>query len=261
MALHFQSIRSSSKGNCLAVFTESTRILIDIGLSSMKRTRSGVAEVFDSIDDVDAVIISHAHGDHISYYPLRVLANAGIELMVHRRCREQLIQKHFIGYGLESLRMSTFDMNSFNVGDITIEPFEVSHNPSYPTFGFSITNGTGKIVIATDLNRYDDIIDRFVDADFIFIEANHNLELLREFYNPNSMYHLPNPSTAKFLEDVCSRSSNPPAEVMLGHISPQRNTPGLAIKEISAHLQRDKRKMGFSLSAAPLNSCSRKVTV
>ena len=261
MALHFQSIRSSSKGNCLAVFTETTRILIDIGLSSMKRTRSSVAEVYDSIDDVDAVIVSHAHGDHISYYPLRVLANAGIELMVHHRCAEQLKQKHFTGPGLNDLRMSTFDTESFVVGDITIEPFEVSHNPYYPTFGFSITNGDSKIVIATDLNRYDNIIDRFVDADFIFIEANHNLELLKEYYNPNSAYHLPNPAVAELLEDVCKRNSKRLREVMLGHISPQRNTPTLAVREVSAHLGRNKRKMEFNLTAAPLNSCGHKVTI
>lgn len=261
MALHFQSIRSSSKGNCLAVFTEKTRILIDIGLSSMKRTRAGISEVFNEPGDIDAVIVSHTHSDHISYYPLRVLADTGIPLIIHHRCEEQLKQKHFTGPGLGPLKISNFDTDAFQVGDITIEPFEVSHNPSYPTFGFSITNQNSKLVIATDLNRFDDVIDRFVDADFIFIEANHNLELLEQYYNPNSLFHLPNPATAELLEDVCRKSSKLPKEVMLGHISPQRNTPGLAIKEVSAHFGRNKREMEFQLTAAPLNSCGHKVTI
>ena len=99
MSLHFQSIRSSSKGNCLAVFTEKTRILVDIGLSSMKRTRAGLAGVFGDPSDVDAVIVSHTHSDHVSYYPLRVLADTGIPLNIHQRCTEQLEYKHFTGPG------------------------------------------------------------------------------------------------------------------------------------------------------------------
>jgi len=265
MSLHFQSIRSSSKGNCLAVFTEKTRILVDVGLSSMKRTRAGLAEVFGNPSKVDAVIVSHTHSDHVSYYPLRVLADTGIPLNIHHRCANQLEEKHFTGPGgiggLGRLKVRTFDDNPFEIGNLHIQPFEVSHNPYYPTFGFAIRHGNTKLVIATDLNRFDGIVDHFLDADFIFIEANHDLDLLDQYYNPNSRYHLPNPSTAQLLDRVCTESSTPPKSVMLGHISPQRNTASIAIKEVSAHFRRNKKEMDFDLTAAPLNAAADPIAV
>jgi phosphoribosyl 1,2-cyclic phosphodiesterase len=265
MALHFQSIRSSSKGNCLAVFTEKTRILIDVGLSSMKRTRAGLAGVFGDPSDVDAVIVSHTHSDHVSYYPLRVLADTGIPLNIHQRCVQQLEQKHFTGPngvgGLGGLKVRTFDDKPFEIGEINIQPFEVSHNPYYPTFGFVIRHENSKLVVATDLNSFDGIVDHFLDADAIFIEANHDLELLEQYYNPNSHYHLPNPLTAQLLDRVCTESSAPPKEVMLGHISPQRNTAAIAIKEVGAHFARNKKNMDFHLSVAPLNTAADPITI
>lgn len=265
MALHFQSIRSSSKGNCLAVFTERTRILIDVGLSSMKRTRAGLAEVFGDPCDVDAVIVSHTHSDHVSYYPLRVLADMGIPLNIHQRCAGQLENKHFTGPngvgGLGGLAVRTFDDNPFEIGDLLVQPFEVSHNPYYPTFGFAIRHNNTKLVVATDLNSFDGIVEHFLDADFIFIEANHDLELLEQYYNPNSHFHLPNPLTAQLLDRVCTQSAKPPKAVMLGHISPQRNTAAIAIKEVDAHFGRNKKKMDFQLSAAPLDLPTDPITV
>ena len=261
MPINFKSIRSSSKGNCLAVFTDTTRILVDIGLHSMKKTRSALLEAYGHYNNVDGVIVSHTHSDHVSYYPLRVLAETGIPLSVHYSCLEQLQEKHFTGPGLNSLTINTFSDEPFSLGDLTITPFQVSHNPAFPTYGFAIGHDGKKIVIATDLNSFDGLIDTFLDADVIFIESNHDLELLRQYYNPNSRYHMPNPHTAKFLEDVCDRSATPPKIVILGHLSPQRNTPKIAIDEIRAYFRTNEKKMEFELVAAPMTSASDIVTV
>ena len=261
MSLNFQSIRSSSKGNCLAVYTDKTRIVIDIGLSSMKRTRAGLAEVFSGPDELDAVVVSHTHSDHVSYYPLRVLTETGIPLHIHQRCAAQLEEKHFGGPGLGNIKINTFDDTPFEIGDLTIKPFEVQHNPYYPTYGFSVHHKDKKIVIATDLNTFDGIVENFIDADLIFIEANHDLELLRQYYNPNSHYHLPNPSTAKMLQEVCEQSTKPPARVILGHISPQRNTRKIAVDEVAAHFKRSEKQMEFELSAAPLDTAGEPVAI
>ena len=76
MSLHFQSICSSS-GNCLALWSENTRILIDCGLSSMKRTRHVLSSLAGGPELIDSVFLTHTHSDHISYYPLRVLEEYG----------------------------------------------------------------------------------------------------------------------------------------------------------------------------------------
>jgi Cft2 family RNA processing exonuclease len=85
MPLYFKSLCSSSSGNCLTLWTENTRILIDCGLSSMKKTRQLLNENIDNPEEIDAVIISHLHGDHISYYPLRVIEDYNYKVKVHKK--------------------------------------------------------------------------------------------------------------------------------------------------------------------------------
>jgi phosphoribosyl 1,2-cyclic phosphodiesterase len=128
----------------------------------------------------------------------------------------------------------------------------VSHNPDYPTFGFELFYQDKKAVIATDFFEWDSIFDRFVDADFIFVESNHDLGLLEQYYNPNSRYHLPNPKTAQLLVNVIREGRKVPRVIMLGHISSQRNKPKIAIKETVTAFKKAGVEMKFELAAAPL---------
>ena len=54
------------------------------------------------------------------------------------------------------------------------------HAPGFPNYGFVITAGKTKIIICTDFHDAEGVLEHFVDADFIFVEANHDLDLLRE---------------------------------------------------------------------------------
>jgi len=252
MALYFQTICSSSSGNCLALWSDSTRILIDCGLSSMKRTRAALTTVFDDPTQIDAVLLTHTHGDHIAYYPLRVLEAYGLSVRLHEDCYEQLRHKHYNGYGFGELDVVPFKTKPFTVGDLTITPFEVMHNPAYPTYGYQIGYRDSKIVIATDFQEWTGIFDAFVDVDFIFVESNHDLDLLRQYFNPNSRYHLPNPDAAELLVNVRKESRTPPQQVMLGHLSSQRNEPAIALAETAAAFDTAGVAMDFELTAAPL---------
>jgi phosphoribosyl 1,2-cyclic phosphodiesterase len=217
----------------------------------MKRTRQALIPLMEQ-SKIDSVLLTHIHTDHISYYPLRVLENLGIAVCLSEDCVDQLKDKHFNEYGFKHLKLHPNKNRAFTVGDFLIKPFEVSHNPDYPTFGFELFCQDKKIVIATDFNEWNSIFDRFVDADFIFVESNHDLGLLEQYYNPNSRYHLPNPQAAELLVNVIREGRKVPRVIMLGHISSQRNKPKIAIRETVNAFRKAGIELDFELRAAPL---------
>ena len=67
----FCPLASGSKGNSIYFGTEHSKILIDSGISG-KATKEKLASIGVDIADIDAILITHEHGDHIR--GLRVLA-------------------------------------------------------------------------------------------------------------------------------------------------------------------------------------------
>jgi phosphoribosyl 1,2-cyclic phosphodiesterase len=256
MPLNFKSICSSSRGNCLILWTDNTKLVIDCGLGSMKRTRAVLSGT-----SIDSILITHTHGDHISYYPLRVLEECGHPVCLHDDCVNQLKDKHFTGIGLKKLNIKPYTKKKFIIGEFQIQPFEVVHNPSYLTHGFEIYYKNKKIVIATDFCEWSGIFDKFLDSDFIFVESNHDLGLLEQNPNPNSQYHMPNPDTAELLINVIKESKKVPQAVMLGHISDQRNKSSIALKETANKFEEHGIKMDFRLLTAPLYEISEVVKI
>lgn len=256
MPLYFQSLRSSSSGNCLLVKTNITTVVIDCGLGSIRQTRQVLSQNVKNPKDIDLILVSHLHSDHISYYPMRFIEEEGIKLKVHRDCMTDLKNKHFREIGLTKLKLETYDTNKFYIGDLAIEPFRIPHHPNYLTCGFVIYHNDKKIVIATDFKNAGDLEDYFTDADFIFVESNHDLQLLRKYPNPNSLYHMPNPKTAALLCNVIKKSKKNPAAVMLGHLSNERNTPQIAIKEIKQAFKKNGIDDNLKVLAAPPYQCS-----
>jgi phosphoribosyl 1,2-cyclic phosphodiesterase len=222
----------------------------------MKRTRQALNLLFGNNAQVDSVLLTHNHSDHISCYPLRVIEEAGLTIRLHEDCVEQLKHKHADGYGFKRLNIKPFKNRRFTVGDFSIRPFEVCHSPDYPTYGFEIFCQDRKIVIATDFFDWEIVFDYFLDADFIFVESNHDLELLEQFYNPNSQFHMPNPETGNLLLNAVCQSKKTPSTIMLGHISSQRNERDLARRETLNIFKNAGREINFELLAAPLRQLS-----
>jgi len=217
----------------------------------MKQTREILSQNIKNPKDIDLILVSHLHSDHISFYPMRVIEEHEIKLKVHSGCFDELKNRHFRSYGLANLKVETYYTQKFSVKDLVIEPFEIPHNPYFLTCGFVIYHNDKKIVIATDFRDARNVTDYFKDADFIFIEANHDLQLLRQFPNPNSRFHLPNPKTGAFLSEVITKSKKTPAAVMLGHLSNERNRPHLAIKEIKTAFKKTGIDDDLKVTAAP----------
>ena len=61
---NFCSLYSGSTGNCLFVETNETKILIDAGVSQ-KKIETALASFNVTFNDIDAILITHEHSDHV----------------------------------------------------------------------------------------------------------------------------------------------------------------------------------------------------
>ena len=81
--MKFMNIASGSSGNVSVVTTDNAAILIDAGIS-LKKIEEGLKNADMSGKDIDAVVITHEHSDHIKglgvlsrRYHIPIYATAG----------------------------------------------------------------------------------------------------------------------------------------------------------------------------------------
>ena len=229
MTLTFQSLCSGSSGNSLLLRTDRTTLLIDAGFPSM---RAGRKALNGYLPEIDGAVISHLHSDHIQYSSLRLLEETRIPIYLYEKDIKPLAGRHFRQSPFLHLKLRPFCDRPFLIGDFFIHPFRLPHDGIRPTFGFAIGyNRKGrqkKVVVATDFWNWGDLPGWFADSDFIYVEANHDSELLRLYPNPRSHFHLSNEKCGRLLRQVFAQSRSRPSTLMLGHLSEKRNRPKLA---------------------------------
>lgn len=172
---------SGSSGNSALLVTENTRVLIDAGFSA-RRLKTLLEAVGESLDRIDAVFLTHEHGDHaagiegLKKFPgLRIFANDATARAVQR--------------GLEHRpEWQIFHTGArFMFRDLLVESFSVPHDAQEPV-GFRFTSGHDgdlfaprrSIVWLTDLGHAPQNIHECIrECDVVVVEANHCPELLK----------------------------------------------------------------------------------
>jgi len=264
MATCFRSLCSSSSGNCLALWTADSSILIDCGVRTQSDTRALLERHRDRHGEIHGVLVTHSHGDHMSKAALKVLGQQGMALHCHRDVAGQLRVRHE-NLGDTGVVVHPFPGDSVTVGDFRVTAFALPHAPGVSTFGFVIGAGHGtdrrKVVVCTDFNDFSGVLPHLEGADFVFVEANHDVDLLRRRPNPNSRYHLSNVKTAWLLAHAARDGRRPPNHVVLGHLSEERNTEELALDEVKRVFARQRQAVPFRLDTAPRYEPSRMMKV
>lgn len=258
MPMIFQSFRSGSSGNALLLATAATRLLIEFGIRTKRDSRQVVETIAAGDGPVTAALISHLHADHASPYGLATLAEAGIPVYLPAKAR--------LDASLPAeLNPRWYDRPPLAIGDITILPWPVRHAPGVPTYGFIAKTHSGQrertAGIFTDLRCWDEaLLQQLTRCDFIYLECNHDRQLLREHPNYASRYHLANPNTALFVRALLQRGARPGA-IMLGHLSEERNRPELARAAVEAELCRVKEAGRPALYIAPRHEPSPRISI
>lgn len=229
------SIASGSSGNCVYVGSDTTHLLIDVGISG-KRTEAGLKELGLKMKEIDGIFITHEHADHIN--GLGVVARKyGIPIYATKGTIEAIRQSSSVGEIEESLFQTIKPDEKCIIKDLSLYPMHISHDAADPV-AYRINHGTQKIGIITDLGCYTDYtVECLKDLDVLYLEANHDVHMLQ--VGPYPYYlkqrilgergHLSNEAAGKLLSRLLHDKMQ---TIVLGHLSKENNLPELAYESV-----------------------------
>jgi phosphoribosyl 1,2-cyclic phosphodiesterase len=182
MTTHFQILGSSSSGNCGLLSTGNTKVLVDVGFSA-KRIGEMLASIDESLDNIDAVFLTHEHTDHAQ--GIRGLAKrAKLPVFANRDTADAIQAKLTKRPNWQIFQTGT----SFQFRDIEVRSFSVPHDAYDPvgyTFHwgedgdlFTPRQGLGWI---TDLGYVPEHVkEHMCSVETLVLEANYDEKLLDE---------------------------------------------------------------------------------
>ncbi len=241
--MEFCALASGSSGNCIYVGHEGSKLLVDAGISC-KKISEGLESIGMSPESTDAILITHDHCDHIQ--GAAIFARKYNVPVYGTALTLEFISKNARCAPPQSLMRPIVAGTGFDVGSIHVNPFAISHDALDPV-SYALEAGGKKIGFATDLGVYDEhIIDVLYDSDALYIEANHDVNMLMlGSYAYSTKLRINSPLGHLSNEDCAALITKTRTEklknVVLGHISKENNLEELAFETVRIALEEDTR--------------------
>lgn len=246
MTFQFAVLGSGSKGNSALFRHGGAGILIDAGLG-VRLMSERLASVGADWSRVEAVLLTHTHGDHVDTGVFRGMAKRGIPLYCHEGHHRNLEADE--GYAaLDKVGLVRFyDERPFMApSGFRVEPVTAWHDGG-PTFGFRLEAGAGgkrrgvSVGYLTDTGTWcDATAEALADVDVLGVEFNHDVHLQRTSgrhpaliaRNLGDRGHLSNRQGADLVSAILARSRRDRvSHLVLLHLSDQCNRPEIALRE------------------------------
>ena len=236
--LRFKSLGSGSSGNATVIQARSgtgtTHLLVDCGLGLPqldKRLRmAGMLA-----DQIDAIFITHEHGDHIG---------CARQLALRERIPVYMSHGTYTAIGapeFAGLLRIACDSDVFEVGALQVRPFTVPHDAREP-LQLTCTDGAARLGVLTDLGHATaHVLDHLAGCDSLLLECNHDPHMLASGSYPPFLKrrvggdwgHLANEAAAAIAVAIQPRGLR---QVVAAHLSEQNNHPDVVRKVLSAAL-------------------------
>ena len=231
--LRFKNLGSGSSGNATLVEAQSgthiTRLLIDCGLR-LRDLEARLIQAGTCAEDLDAIFITHEHGDHIGCtrsfvkrYATPMWMSQGTWLAVNDETWTPYA--HLLNVARDGCPIE--------LGDMQALPFTVPHDAREP-LQLRCSDGHRRLGVVTDLGHPSShVVASLQGCHALLLEANHDPELLKASTYPSFLKqrvagpwgHLANHSAADLLLQVRHEQLN---YVLAAHLSERNNTPDLA---------------------------------
>ncbi|MBV9242137.1 MAG: MBL fold metallo-hydrolase [Acidobacteria bacterium] len=241
--MKFTVLGSGSTGNCVLISSGKTHVIVDAGLSAKEITRR-LHEVGMACGDVDAILVTHEHGDHIG--GMRVLLQSvDCPVYISKITEDAYYDTRAGGTNgdsesskrqavLKGRAVEICSDEEFRIGDIDFLPFSVPHD-AVDNFGFVAIHEGVRVATLMDFGHIsDDIKSALRGCDALVIESNHSRDMLRTCHVytwdlkqriMSNVGHLSNESLADWLQADFDGKA---CDIVLAHLSQRANEPHLA---------------------------------
>lgn len=239
---------SGSSGNCTLVEGARGRLLIDCGLSARETARR-LQQVGCDPKTIDAVVVSHEHGDHVGG---AAMFSRRYGAVIHTTAATARAA------GLDPAGMAGLALHeaaaAWSVGDLTVDTFTVPHD-AVDNVGVVVSCDGVRLGYATDLGFPTRLVyERLRACQILVTEANHDPMMLRDGPYPWSVKqriagrhgHMSNEAMRSLVAEVAVDATR---HLFLAHLSGTNNTPDLARRAGRAALE-DAGRPGVAVHVA-----------
>lgn len=223
------SIGSGSSGNSVYIGNDDTHILIDAGLSA-KRITGGLCDKFIAPEALCGIFITHEHMDHIKGLSVFLKKNP-VPVYATEGTLNAILEKY---PGIPNQLLRVIHRNDrIKVGTLIVSSCPVPHDAADPVC-YSVTDGTRKISMATDLGYADESIWRHLaNAEILYLESNYDRNMLLAGAYPlhlkqrimSDFGHLSNDDCVNVIRKVKHEKLK---TIILAHLSEENNFPMIA---------------------------------
>lgn len=232
--MKFVVLASGSSGNATYIETPKVKLLIDVGIA-LKQIESRLANQNISFDKLDAIFITHEHGDHVDNL-VSILDKTKAKLYINEMSYKALHPK--ILTNLKHHRVAFIKPDTkYTLHDLNIVPIELSHD-AVNTYGYLFESNNKTLGYIADTGfiptKYLHILSKM---QALIIESNYDVRMLLDSQRPwflkerilSESGHMSNKACADFLKVIINDVTK---YVILAHLSQECNTEDLAINQV-----------------------------
>ena len=250
--INLYTLYSGSSGNSALITTDNTNILIDAGVSASKII-SALGIIGVSPKEIDGILITHEHSDHISGLDV-FMRKFNVPVYANKETLSAIQGLSKCVYPDRFREIVPFE--SFDIRDVKIFPFDISHDAIHP-MGYSIICDETKVSFVTDMGKINDTILKIIcKSEAVLIESNYDEGMLMSGFYPwhlkkrilGDKGHLSNDKAAWVATQLASWGTK---HIALGHLSENNNTPSLAYDTVHSMLKKNELDDKVTLTVAP----------